>query len=91
MEVCCDFALMEPAPGVSAATRNGGVSLPTMSLSSSSSSQPSRKEWRVVPEQSARNSGNEVNLLHCPFFFEYFDYQSVLKKKKRKFEEAVLL
>ncbi|KAL7106819.1 hypothetical protein ACP275_06G016600 [Erythranthe tilingii] len=48
---------MEAAPGASATGRNGGVSLPAMSLSSSS--QPSRKEWRVVSEQSARNSGDE--------------------------------
>ncbi|KAL9163031.1 hypothetical protein ABFS82_06G016300 [Erythranthe guttata] len=47
---------MEAAPGATATGRNGGVSLPAMSLSSS---QPSRKEWRVVSEQSARNSGNE--------------------------------
>ncbi|PIN22929.1 hypothetical protein CDL12_04366 [Handroanthus impetiginosus] len=49
---------MEAAPGASAAARNGGVSLPPMS-SSSSSLQHSRKEWRVVSEQSLRNSGNE--------------------------------
>lgn len=48
---------MEVAPGASAAVRNGGVgvSMPLMS----SASQPSRKEWRVVSEQSVRNPGNE--------------------------------
>ncbi|KAL3653690.1 hypothetical protein CASFOL_003371 [Castilleja foliolosa] len=45
---------MESAPGALAAERNGVVSmLPQMSSSSS------RKEWRIVSEQSARNSGNE--------------------------------
>ncbi|KAL0321606.1 UNVERIFIED_CONTAM: hypothetical protein Scaly_2457000 [Sesamum calycinum] len=45
---------MEAAAGASAAARNGGVSLP-----SSAASQASRKEWRVVSEQTVRNSGNE--------------------------------
>ncbi|KAK4431275.1 hypothetical protein Salat_0889600 [Sesamum alatum] len=45
---------MEAAAGASAAARNGGVSLP-----SSAASQPSRKEWRVVSEQTGRNSGSE--------------------------------
>ncbi|KAL0317937.1 UNVERIFIED_CONTAM: hypothetical protein Sangu_2208000 [Sesamum angustifolium] len=44
---------MEAAAGASAAARNGGVSLP-----SSAASQASRKEWRVVSEQTVRNSGN---------------------------------
>ncbi|XP_011075909.1 uncharacterized protein LOC105160290 isoform X2 [Sesamum indicum] len=45
---------MEPAAGASSAARNGGVSLPL-----SAASQASRKEWRVVSEQTVRNSGNE--------------------------------
>ncbi|XP_051142372.1 uncharacterized protein LOC127259233 isoform X2 [Andrographis paniculata] len=47
---------MEAAPGATAAVRNGGVTLPSMPPSSS---QPSRKQWRAVTEQSARNSSNE--------------------------------
>lgn len=43
---------MEAAAGVIAAGR--GISLPI------NSSQTSRKEWRVVSEQSVRNSSNEV-------------------------------
>lgn len=49
---------MEAAAGVAAAGR--GVSLPM------NSSQPSRKEWRVVSEHSVRNSGNEVSSLRKP-------------------------
>ncbi|GFP88764.1 hypothetical protein PHJA_001020100 [Phtheirospermum japonicum] len=45
---------MEAAPGALAAERNGVVSLPPQMSSSSS-----RKEWRIVSEQSVRNSGNE--------------------------------
>ncbi|KAL3630744.1 hypothetical protein CASFOL_023728 [Castilleja foliolosa] len=45
---------MEAAPGALAAERNGLVSLPPQMSSSSS-----RKEWRIVSEQSVRNSGNE--------------------------------
>ncbi|XP_073297712.1 uncharacterized protein [Primulina huaijiensis] len=44
---------MDTTAAGAAATR-GGVSLPL-----SSSSQPSRKEWRVVSEQMVRNSANE--------------------------------
>ncbi|KAK4436189.1 hypothetical protein Salat_0782600 [Sesamum alatum] len=47
---------MEAPPAAPALARNGGFSMPSMSPSSS---QPSRKEWRVVSEQSVRNSGNE--------------------------------
>ncbi|KAL0304471.1 UNVERIFIED_CONTAM: hypothetical protein Sradi_6315200 [Sesamum radiatum] len=46
---------MEAAAGASAAARNGGVSLP-----SSAASQASRKEWRVVSEQTVRNSVEEM-------------------------------
>ncbi|KAL0400543.1 UNVERIFIED_CONTAM: hypothetical protein Slati_4084200 [Sesamum latifolium] len=45
---------MEAAAGASAAAPNGGVSLPL-----AAASQASRKEWRVVSEQTVRNSGNE--------------------------------
>ncbi|KAH6828159.1 hypothetical protein C2S53_015109 [Perilla frutescens var. hirtella] len=44
-----------PTPAPTTA-RNGGFTMPPLP---SSSSQPSRKEWRVVSEQSVRNSGNE--------------------------------
>ncbi|KAL0452378.1 UNVERIFIED_CONTAM: hypothetical protein Slati_1215900 [Sesamum latifolium] len=47
---------MDAPPAAPALARNGGFSMPSMSPSSS---QPSRKEWRVVSEQSVRNSGNE--------------------------------
>ncbi|KAG8390448.1 hypothetical protein BUALT_Bualt01G0084400 [Buddleja alternifolia] len=46
------------AVAASAVVRNGGFSLPPPPMSSSPS-QPSRKEWRAVSEQSVRNSGNE--------------------------------
>lgn len=49
------FPSMEAAAGVAAAAARGvPLSIP--------SSQPSRKEWRVVSETSVRNSGNEVLL-----------------------------
>ncbi|KAG6422538.1 hypothetical protein SASPL_119114 [Salvia splendens] len=41
---------MEVPPPAPAAARNGGFAMPPA---------PSRKEWRVVSEQSARNSANE--------------------------------
>ncbi|XP_047961145.1 uncharacterized protein LOC125205959 isoform X1 [Salvia hispanica] len=44
---------MEVPPLAPTAARNGGFAMP------SSSSQPSRKEWRAVSEQSLRNSANE--------------------------------
>ncbi|GER29593.1 myosin [Striga asiatica] len=47
---------MEAAPAVPTGARNGGFPAPPMS---SSSSHTSRKEWRVVSEQSVRNSGDE--------------------------------
>ncbi|KAL0340934.1 UNVERIFIED_CONTAM: hypothetical protein Sradi_4610200 [Sesamum radiatum] len=47
---------MDAPPAAPALARNGGFSMPSMSPSSS---QPSRKEWRVVSEQSVRNTGNE--------------------------------
>ncbi|KAL8519588.1 hypothetical protein ACS0TY_010505 [Phlomoides rotata] len=47
---------MEVPPSAPNVARNGGFTMPPMP---SSSSQPSRKEWRVVPEQSLRNSANE--------------------------------
>lgn len=47
---------MEVPPPAPTAARNGGFTMP---LPPSSSSQPSRKEWRAVSEQSVRNSGNE--------------------------------
>ncbi|GER50039.1 kinesin-1 heavy chain [Striga asiatica] len=47
---------MEAAPAVPAGALNGGLPVPPMS---SSSSHTSRKEWRVVSEQSMRNSGDE--------------------------------
>ncbi|EPS71798.1 hypothetical protein M569_02960, partial [Genlisea aurea] len=52
---------MEEAHGAaSALVRNGvGALQPHSSSSSSSSSQSSRKEWRVVSDQSIRNSSNE--------------------------------
>lgn len=55
---------MEVPPSAPASARNGGFAMPAMS---SSSSQPSRKEWRVVSEQSVRNSGNEVGIPPCIF------------------------
>ncbi|KAL6527007.1 hypothetical protein OROGR_016097 [Orobanche gracilis] len=47
---------MEVAHAAPTGARNGGFSMPPMS---SSSSQPSRKEWRVVSAQSVRNSRDE--------------------------------
>ncbi|KAL3650592.1 hypothetical protein CASFOL_006995 [Castilleja foliolosa] len=47
---------MEAEPAALTGAGNGGFQMPAISLSSS---QPSRKEWRVVTEQSARNSGDE--------------------------------
>ncbi|KAK4403703.1 hypothetical protein Sango_0738900 [Sesamum angolense] len=47
---------MDAPPAAPALARNGGFSMPSMPPSSS---QPSRKEWRVVSEQSVRNTGNE--------------------------------
>ncbi|KAL6500978.1 hypothetical protein OROHE_025175 [Orobanche hederae] len=47
---------MEAAHAAPTGARNGGFSMPPMS---SSSSQPSRKKWRVVSEQSVRNSRDE--------------------------------
>ncbi|XP_042048837.1 RNA polymerase II degradation factor 1-like isoform X3 [Salvia splendens] len=44
---------MEVPPLAPTAARNGGFAMP------SSSSQPSRKEWAAVSEQSVRNSANE--------------------------------
>ncbi|CAA0817100.1 Unknown protein, partial [Striga hermonthica] len=49
---------MEAAPAVPTGARNGGFPAPPMS--SSSSSHNSRKEWRVVSEQSVRNTGDEL-------------------------------
>lgn len=55
---------MEAAAGVAAAVRNGGVTMPL--VAASSSFEPSHEEWRVVSEQSVRNSGNEVKIcLYC--------------------------
>lgn len=53
---------MEVPPPAPASSRNGGFAMPPMSPSPS---QPSRKEWRVVSEQSVRNSGNEVEIPPC--------------------------
>ncbi|KAL7108174.1 hypothetical protein ACP275_06G098600 [Erythranthe tilingii] len=47
---------MEAPPAVPTINRNGGLSMPPLS---SSSSQPPRREWRAVSEQSVRNSGGE--------------------------------
>ncbi|KAL1565493.1 hypothetical protein AAHA92_07701 [Salvia divinorum] len=47
---------MEVPPPAPTAARNGGFTMPQLP---SASSQPSRKEWRVVSEQSARSSANE--------------------------------
>ncbi|XP_057774173.1 uncharacterized protein LOC130993339 isoform X2 [Salvia miltiorrhiza] len=47
---------MEVPPPAPTAARNGGFTMPPLP---SSSSQPSRKEWRVVSEQSPRNSATE--------------------------------
>lgn len=59
---------MEVPPAAPAVARNGGFSMPPIS---SSSSQPSRKEWRVVSEQSVRNSGSEVDIYLALLYFVY--------------------
>lgn len=58
---------MEVPPPAPTAARNGGFTMP-LPLPPSSSSQPSRKEWRAVSEPSVRNSGNEVEISSCIVF-----------------------